>query len=197
MPPIRATDRVIFDIGCGVGQTLIAANPPDARLLIGADVDEGALALGCTLTDRVQFIRASAEAIPLASACVDLVISRVALPYTDIPSAAREMARLLKPGGRCWVTLHPLRFAIRDLAAAVRARRAKQIVYRCYVLANGLLLHFTGRVVRYPLRRTRLESVQTVAGVRRAFQRAGFIDVSVTKGTPFLLTARSFAGPSA
>ena len=190
MPPIHATDRAILDIGCGAGQTLIAAELGGDRLLVGVDIDEEALALGRSLSDTILFLRAAAEAIPLASGSFDLVISRVALPYTDIPRAVQEMARLLKPKARCWVVLHPVTFGVRDLWRDLRDARVKGVLFRLYVLANGLLLHVAGRVIRNPLKRSRLESVQTVGAITRVFRAAGFTDIATVHAPSFLLTAR-------
>jgi ubiquinone/menaquinone biosynthesis C-methylase UbiE len=190
MPPIHATDRTILDVGCGAGQTLIAADLGSDRTLVGVDIDEEALALGRSLTDTIRFVRARAEAIPLPSATFDLVVSRVTLPYTDLPRAVREMARLLKPGGRCWVVLHPVAFGVESLWDDLRHFRVKGVLYRVYVLANGLLLHVAGRVMRYPLQRSRVESVQTAGGIARAFRAADFTDIAIVREPFFVLTAR-------
>lgn len=188
MPTILESDRAVLDVGCGAGQTLIAADLGRDRTLIGVDIDDDALALGRSLTDAIEFMHAPAEAIPLPDRSFDLIISRVALPYTDIPRAVNEMARLLKTGGRCWVVLHPVSFGRRDLWEDFRHARLKGVVFRLYVLANGLLLHIAGRVIRYPLKRARMESVQTMGGIRRVFRDAGFTDI-VIRRHPFLLTA--------
>lgn len=187
MPTIGPRDRAILDIGCGAGQTLIAM-PAHDRTLVGVDVDGEALALGRSLTADVQFVQAPAESIPLPDAGFDLVISRVALPYTNIPAAVAEMARLLRPGGRCWVVLHPVSLGLTDLWAELSRGRIRGVLYRSYVLANGLLLHLTGRVIRFPLKRSRLESVQTARGIARVFRRHGFTNVA-TQRQPFVLTA--------
>jgi ubiquinone/menaquinone biosynthesis C-methylase UbiE len=193
-PPIRPTDRAILAVGCGAGQTLIAADLGSDRTLVGVDIDEEALALGRSLTDTIQFLRAPAEAIPLRSASFDLVISRVALPYTDIPRAVGEMARVLRPDGRCWIALHPVAFGVRDLWEELRRVRVKGTLYRLYVLANGVLLHLAGRVVRYPLKRSRIESVQTARGITRVFRAAGFTDIATVQTPFFVLSARREGG---
>jgi ubiquinone/menaquinone biosynthesis C-methylase UbiE len=190
MPPITSADRTILDLGCGAGQTLIAADLGPDHTLVGLDIDGEAIALGRTLCDAIHFLHADAGSIPLASSQVDLIISRVSLPYTDVPSVVREMARVLRPGGRCWVVLHPLSFAARALGAALVERRPKQALYQLYVLANGLLLHVAGRVVSHPLRRARRESVQTTSGIRRVFRSAGFTDIRIERDPAFVLTAR-------
>ena len=107
MPPISGRERGILDVGCGAGQTLIASPIPDGAVAVGADVDAGALALGRQLTSRVRFVRAAGEALPFAAASFDLVVSRVALPYMDLPVALAEMRRVLRAGGRLWLALHP------------------------------------------------------------------------------------------
>jgi ubiquinone/menaquinone biosynthesis C-methylase UbiE len=191
LPTIRETDRAILDIGCGAGQTLIALNLGTERRLVGVDVDEEALALGRTLTDAVQFLHAPAEAIPLPGYQFDLIISRVALPYTDIPRVADEMFRLLKPiTGRCWVTLHPPAFAVHEWRVQAKLRSLRGVVYQTYVIVNGLWFDRTGRVGRYPLKWSRLESVQTERAMRRVFTDAGFADIGFTRDGAFVMTAR-------
>jgi ubiquinone/menaquinone biosynthesis C-methylase UbiE len=189
LPVFGDADRTILDIGCGAGQSLIAAELDDGRTAVGVDVDREALALGRTLTEAVQFVAAPAERLPFGERRFDLVISRVALPYTDIPRAVAEIARVLRPGGRCWLLLHPPAFALRELAAAVAHGRVRSIVYQVYVLANGLALELLGRQFAYPLRRARFESVQTTRGMRRSLGRAGFERIEVERGRFFVVTA--------
>jgi hypothetical protein len=85
-------------------------------------------------------------------------------------------------------------FGVRDLWDDLRHLRVKGILYRLYVLANGLLLHVAGRVIRYPLKRSRLESVQTLRGITRVFRAVGFTDIATVHEPAFLLTARRDEG---
>jgi ubiquinone/menaquinone biosynthesis C-methylase UbiE len=189
LPVIGAADRAILDIGCGAGQTLIAAELGHDRTAVGLDVDPDALALGRTLTDALEFVAGRAEALPFAGGRFDLVIARVALPYADIPRAAMEMARVLRQGGRCWLVLHPPSFAWSALASAARHGRVRAFLYQLYVLTNGISLELFGRQFAYPLRRTRFESVQTSRGMRRALERAGFEGIAIERGRFFVVTA--------
>ena len=190
LPVFGPGERTVLDVGCGAGQTLIAAGADTERRAVGLDIDPEALALGRTLTKHVEFVAGRAEQLPFASESFDLVISRVALPYAHIPRALGEMARVLKAGGRCWLVLHAPSFAWGELLAAARRGRLRALLYQGYVLANGLLLALLGRQVAYPLKRTRFESVQTVGSMRRALGRAGFIDVVVRRERFFVVTAR-------
>jgi ubiquinone/menaquinone biosynthesis C-methylase UbiE len=189
LPVIGAADRAVLDVGCGAGQTLIATDLGPARLAVGLDVDHDALALGRTLTSAVHFVAGRAEGLPFGAAGFDLVVSRVALPYADIPRATAEMARVLRPGGRCWLVLHPPSFAWRELAAAARRGRLRGVLYQLYVLANGTSLALLGRQFAYPLKRARFESVQTSGGMRRALEQAGFEGIAIERGRFFVVTA--------
>ena len=190
LPPIPPGCRAVLDIGCGAGQTLIASRLEEGVLACGVDPVASALALGRTLTDRVHFGAAMGEALPFASESFDLVVSRVALPYMNIPAALAEMFRVLQPGGTVWLSLHPPRFAARTMWRAVRAGNVRAAVYPMYTLLNGLLLQVANRQVRWPFGRPRYESTQTSAGIRRALRRAGFVDPRVSKDRFFVVSAR-------
>jgi SAM-dependent methyltransferase len=189
LPPIPSTCRAVLDVGCGAGQTLIASRLADGVLACGVDPQSAALALGRTLTEQVHFVASVGESLPFASTTFDFVLSRVALPYTHIPTAARELARVLAPGGRVWLTLHPTTMAVHALRSGVRALSARRTVFSLYVLLNGLLLDLFGRQVAFPIGPRRFESVQTNRGITRALEAAGLVDVQVTRGRFYIVTA--------
>ncbi len=179
--PVVGGARKVLDVGCGAGQTLIPACPD--RVSFGVDVDLEALRLGRTLTDRVRFACASAEALPYRDGWFDFAIARVSLPYTNLGASLGEIRRVLAPGGTLWMALHP--FAI--LWKQVKESNFKGRVYCGYVLANSMLFHFAGRQFRLL---GRCESFQTERGVRRALERRGFTRIVVTRrGNQFLVTA--------
>lgn len=190
MPSVHSSELSILDVGCGAGQTLISTGLEGKRRLVGVDVDREALVLGRSLSDAIEFVNAPAECLPFAGSSFDLVISRVALPYTDIPVALRETARVLKPSGRCWIVLHPVSMGMRDLSTDIRRAHFRGVLFRLYVLVNALLLHALGRVIRYPLGHHRMESVQTARGIRRALLASGFQNIKITQGRHLTVEAR-------
>jgi SAM-dependent methyltransferase len=189
LPPIPRTSRAVLDVGCGAGQTLIASNLADDVLACGVDPQAEALALGRTLTDRVHFVASMGEALPFDAATFDFVFSRVALPYTHVPTAAAEMARVLAPGGRLWLTLHPVGMATTSLREGLRALSARRTIFAVYVLMNALLLHLFGRQVAFPIGRRRHESVQTDRGMRVVLRNAGLTAITVTRGRFYVVSA--------
>ena len=174
-----------LDVGCGAGQTLIAAY--SAQPAFGVDIDIDALKLGKSLSSAVHFVCAKAEALPYRENSFSVVISRVALAYTEFGASLVEIARVLKPGGKLWMTLHG--FAVPWRLA--KAANLKGKLFFGYVLLNSALLHLSGRQFRFL---GRCESFQSEAGITRLLQRSGFEDVSIARGAHFLVTA-SLAPP--
>jgi SAM-dependent methyltransferase len=189
MPEIGPDDRAVLDIGCGIGQTFLASHPPPGALLVGIDIDRESLVYGKGNAPHIEFVHATAERLPFRSQLFDLVISRVSLPYTNIPRSLAEVERVLKTNGRIWITLHPFSMVRQDLARAVRAFDVRDLIHCGYVVANGVSLHVTGR--QFPFVNSRFESFQTTGGIRRAVTRAGFRDVWVgSRHHHFVCTAR-------
>jgi arsenite methyltransferase len=108
---LHAGERVL-DLGSGGGiDVLLSAKRvgPTGRA-IGLDMTDEMLALaqrnaaeaGAT---NVEFVRGQIEDIPLPAESVDVVISNCVINLAaDKPSVFREIARVLRPGGRMGVT---------------------------------------------------------------------------------------------
>ena len=108
---LREGERVL-DLGSGGGiDVLLSARRvgPTGRA-IGLDMTDEMLALaqrnaaeaGVT---NVEFLKGHIEAIPLPADSVDVVISNCVINLAaDKPAVFREIARVLKPGGRMGVT---------------------------------------------------------------------------------------------
>jgi ubiquinone/menaquinone biosynthesis C-methylase UbiE len=109
------------DVGCGTGgPALWMARETGARL-IGMDLSAvvveqcRARAEKLGLADRARFVVGTFQDTGLDTASVDGLMSEDALQYTpDKQTAAAELARVLRPGGRLVITayeLHPERAA--------------------------------------------------------------------------------------
>lgn len=104
---LRPGERVL-DLGSGGGiDVLLSARRvgPTGRAF-GVDMTDEMLALaqrnaadaGAT---NVEFLKGTIEAIPLPASSIDVVISNCVVNLaTDKPAVFREIARVLKPGGR-------------------------------------------------------------------------------------------------
>lgn len=154
----------VLDLGCGAGLTPTKLNLPDEWQFVGTDINHSALAQAARQFPGRTFVRAKGERLPFADAQFDRVIVNVALPYMNIPAALAEIRRVLRPNGKLWASLHPLRFTLSELRNAFPSPAAA--VFRFSVLINGFVFHLAGRSLG--------ESFQTARGITIALKRAGF-----------------------
>ena len=176
LPDIGEKDSRVLDVGCGIGQTLLALGVSAGSEAHGVDIDETAIAFGNAHYPELRLRTGAGEALPYGDKYFDLVICRVSLPYMHIPTALREFSRVLVPRGRLWLVLHPLSMLRTDLAHAWTDRSVRSLLYRGYALTNTLALA-VNRQYRYPLNRARIESYQPALLMRRALRRTGFLEV--------------------
>ncbi len=108
---LREGERVL-DLGSGGGiDVLLSARRvgPTGRA-IGLDMTDEMLALaGRNASEagvtNVEFLKGHIESIPLPADSIDVVISNCVINLAaDKPAAFREIARVLKPGGRMGIT---------------------------------------------------------------------------------------------
>ena len=186
LPPRARPGQRILDIGCGAGQTLITAFPDSDS--VGLDVDIRALRLGNALegATRARFVCGRAEMLPFPDKYFDLVVARVSLPYADLRLSLSEVHRVLKTGGRVWMTLHPLSFYWRQ---ALRTNYRGWLFF-AFIFVNTLVFHVSGRQFRM---RGRCDSFQTEFGISRALKRYGFKKISIDRSSAFLVTAEACA----
>jgi ubiquinone/menaquinone biosynthesis C-methylase UbiE len=181
-PPVPPGTRVL-DVGCGAGQTLAVAYPEFETF--GVDVDLSAMLFGQgQIAPSVRFTAGRAEQLPFVDGEFELVIARVSLAYTDIPASLKEIKRVLKPGGKLWITLHT--FSVPWASAKQSNWKGK--FFFAYIVLNSLCLHFFGRVGGFF---GRFESFQTERGITRVLKRAGFTGISIEQGRHFVVTAVS------
>jgi ubiquinone/menaquinone biosynthesis C-methylase UbiE len=176
--------RRILDVGCGIGQTILRLGG-DLSRYVGVDVDMEAVHYGVSHYG-LDLCVARGENLPYADASFDFLYSRVSVPYMDISVSLNEFSRVLEKDGVLWLSLHPLAFWRNEL---LKVRTPKALIYRFYVLLNGSLFHFTGRLVRFPLKRSRIESFQTQHSIRRALVKVGFRNLRLVDGSHQLIVS--------
>lgn len=92
-----------LDIGCGTGalsQTILEVASP--RSVLGVDSSEGYLALAREQVQdtRASFLQGDAQALPVASAAFDVIVSGLVLNFVPQPGhALKEMVRAARKGG--------------------------------------------------------------------------------------------------
>jgi len=112
--------EVVVDLCTGTGDLAIAAvhATPGAVRVVGIDFSSAMLRVGRTklgaarLNSRVALVRGDATRIPIGDAAVDAVTMAFGIRnVNDVGAACREMARVLRPGGRVAI----LEFAVPDV----------------------------------------------------------------------------------
>jgi ubiquinone/menaquinone biosynthesis C-methylase UbiE len=121
----------VLDVACGTGVvTRLAAERvgPDGAIA-GLDINPAMLAVARSVPTSgpvIEWHEASAESLPLADGCFDVVVSSLGLQFvSDKASALREMRRVLAPDGRLAIATvgpTPPLFAILEQALARHVR---------------------------------------------------------------------------
>lgn len=104
--PAGAGPLAVLDIGCGTGEQLVV-NQPFVRdaMLVGVDPFVGMLRHARRKRPDLRWVRAEGERLPFRDAAFDYVTSQYQLHHVrDKAAMAREVARILRPGGRFVMT---------------------------------------------------------------------------------------------
>jgi SAM-dependent methyltransferase len=104
--------ETVLDLGSGGGLDVIlsARRVGETGVAYGVDMTDEMLELARANAveagvANVEFLKGQIEALPLPDASVDVVISNCVINLaTDKPAVFREMARVLRPGGRIGVS---------------------------------------------------------------------------------------------
>jgi SAM-dependent methyltransferase len=96
--------RRILNIGCGDGLDAVILGSLGAQV-IAVDIADAAIALTSArataneLAGSVTALVADATTLPVASGSIDGVLAAAVMHHVDIPHAAAELRRVLRPGG--------------------------------------------------------------------------------------------------
>src|SRR5690349_12494446 len=100
--PIGPSARIL-DLGCGTGivSRVLRERLGGAARLTGVDANAAMLAVARRLAADVDWREANAMSLPFADASFELVLAQEMLQFVpDRAAAAREVHRVLAPGGR-------------------------------------------------------------------------------------------------
>lgn len=92
--------RRVADVGCGTGilasRIQLELGP---ELVYGCDLSAGMLHQASGRSDKVVWLLARSESLPIGSGSLDAVVSSHAFHFFHQPAALDEFRRVLKPGG--------------------------------------------------------------------------------------------------
>jgi len=184
----------LVDFGCGSGaNTALLANR--GAHVWAIDISEDLLKLGrrrLAVSGRdggATFIAASAHDLPFPDASIDVVFGIAILHHLDLDLVAREVRRVLKPGGRA-IFQEPVRnsAAIRFLRSLV-PYRAPDISPFERPLTDGELRRFAAGFSDWSVRAFALPHVQigqVLPVVRNYWKSLYAIDRAVLQTVPWL-----------
>jgi len=184
---IGAAD-VVLDLACGTGDVARLARAAGARRVFGLDLTPRMLVLATGRVVPPRYVAGDMAALPVGASAVDVVTTGYGLRNVpDLDTAIREVARVLRPGGR---------FLSLDF------NRPESTVLRVCFLAYltvvggllGWLLHGDPDTYRYiPASIQRYPGAE---GVAARLSAHGFTNVRVIPLLFGLMTLHSASGPS-
>lgn len=176
---LRAGDRVV-DLGSGSGtDTFVVARRVGDGEVVGVDMTDAQLAKARRLAERdgytnVRYEHGYIENVPVADGWADVVVSNGVINLcSDKAAVFREVARLLKPGGRMAisdiVTEHQLTEAIVcdvNLWASCIGGAMQQDAYRDAITSAGLVVKEVQENPQYHFISDSAQGATTTFGVK-------------------------------
>jgi ubiquinone/menaquinone biosynthesis C-methylase UbiE len=90
----------VLDVATGPGYAAALAAERGAKVM-AVDLSREMIDLAAALHPEIEFRQADANALPFEDATFDAVVSNLLMPHvSDLPAVVRELARVVRPGGR-------------------------------------------------------------------------------------------------
>jgi SAM-dependent methyltransferase len=116
-------DKRVIEYGCGLGKITVLLALSGAQVS-AFDISEGSVEVArerarmVGVADRIEFAVTPGEGLPYGDASFDIAFGKAVLHHIDAEAGARELARVLRPGGRAAFSeplgTNPVVKAVRD-----------------------------------------------------------------------------------
>jgi SAM-dependent methyltransferase len=187
LPPFDMRGKTVLEVGCATGVDLTHGTYAEAAERCGIDIDAEAIETGRALYPALDLRVARGEAIPFPDGYFDAVLSRIALPYMDIPTALSEMNRVMRSGGYLFASWHDWGGKQEWLLDPIRGLTWKRTLDFPYIAVASITYRVSGRIPPRPWNGTR-ETFQFGSHIPRILAGAGFVSVTCERSQHHLRT---------
>ncbi|MCL2495320.1 MAG: class I SAM-dependent methyltransferase [Oscillospiraceae bacterium] len=174
--------KSVLDLGCGYGRNCVDFVRRGAARVVGLDISEKMLAAAReeSRAPGIEYIRMSMTELPRLRETFDFIYSSLAFHYVeDFPRLAREIYRLLNPGGCLLFSQeHPIVTAAFDGKGGFNRRRGRPVSYTFsnYSQPGRRVIHWiVDGVVKYH---------RPMGEILTALAKAGFVLEEVCEPVP-------------
>lgn len=184
----------VLDFGCGSGENCVVLARRGARV-VGVDISESLIRVARKrltvngLGGKAAFAVGSAHDLPIEPGSIDVVLGIAVLHHLDLDASAREVHRVLKPGGRA-IFQEPVRdsWLLKTIRRAI-PYQAPDVSPFERPLTSQELERFAARFSRHRIRPFSLPFVnltQAVPPLRRYIHESYRLDGALLKRAPSL-----------
>jgi SAM-dependent methyltransferase len=146
--PEELTGKTVLDAGCGCGRLTRALGKIGARV-VGVDIASSVDRIYeyCRTEPEVDIVQADVVSLPFPNDTFDYISCKLTLCYVPDPEAAfKNLAKLMKPGGRIFISLPDnenvaITLRIKDMLRITPKLPKWLLFYICWGLAPALWLY--------------------------------------------------------